>query len=222
MDARPDRFDNISDNLRRLFSSPSLMQGEDPEVYAELYDRVEEVVQPENILDQLTVADITSHVWEQQRLRRYSGTVINSKRRAALERILHGAIGLNDLDTKAVADIYFAVTRLDETEIRDYSTHVRIPNTRAGVVDLIQKHGFTEADIDQIVMETSVEILADLENLAIKHEIRREANIRDLQRRRKKGNTELHRADPRLNGEVRALAKDQPEAPSPSPTEPPP
>jgi hypothetical protein len=58
------RFDNISDNLRRLFSTPSLMQGEDPEVYAELYNLLEEAVQPQNIFDQLTVVDITSHVRE--------------------------------------------------------------------------------------------------------------------------------------------------------------
>jgi hypothetical protein len=165
------------------------MQGEDPEVYAELYDLLEEFVEPQNILEQLTVVDIISHVWEQQRLRRCSGTVINAKRRAALEEILHGAIGLNDLDTKAVADTYFGVARLDEREVTDYSTHVQIPTTRAGVIDLIQKHGFAETDIDRIVMETSVETLANLENLAIKHEIRREANIRDLDRRRKKANS---------------------------------
>ena len=39
-------FDNISDKLRGLFSTPSLMKGEDPNVYMELYARVEEVVQP--------------------------------------------------------------------------------------------------------------------------------------------------------------------------------
>jgi hypothetical protein len=65
-------FDNFSDNLRRLFCTPSLMKGEDPDLYAELYNRVEEVVQPQDVWDQMIVADITNHFWEQQRYRRYT------------------------------------------------------------------------------------------------------------------------------------------------------
>jgi hypothetical protein len=192
------------------------MKGEDPNVYAELYSRVEEVVQPKDILDQMMVADITNHFWEQQRYRRCTGAVINAKRRAALQRILHGAIGLNYVDTETVLDIYFELARLEEREVTDYATQVRIPKTRAGVIDLMEKHGFVERDIDRLAMETSADFLADLENLALKHEIRREAIFRQLERRCKKRNKEMHKADPELNGQVRALAKDLPEEPSPS------
>ena len=94
------RFDNVSDGLRGLFSTPSLMKGEDPHVYAELYRRVEEVVQPQDVWDQMMVYDITNHFWEQHRYRRCTGSVINCKRRAALEKILREGIGLNDVDTK--------------------------------------------------------------------------------------------------------------------------
>jgi hypothetical protein len=184
-------FDDLSDNLRRLFSTPSLMKGEDPHVYAELYARVEEVAQPQDVWDQMMVADITNHFWEQQRYRRCTGTVINSKRRAALERILHVAIGLNDVDTETAADTYFEVARLEEREVTDYSTQVRVPKTRAGVVALMEDHGFVESDIDRVVMETSADTLADLETLALKHEIRREAIVRELERRRKKSRNQL-------------------------------
>ena len=182
------RFDHMSDNLRRLFSTPSLMRGENPDVYAELYARVEEVVQPQDVWDQMMITDITNHFWEQQRYRRCTGTVINSKRRAALKKILHGAIGLNDVDTETAADTYFEVARLEEREVTDYSTQVRIPKTRAGVVELMEQHGFVESDIDRVAMETSANTLADLESLAFRHEIRREAIIRELERRRKKRN----------------------------------
>jgi hypothetical protein len=198
------------------------MNGEDPDVYAELYRWVEEVAQPKNVWDQMDVADITNHFWEQQRYRRCTGTVINSKRRAALERILHGSIGLNDVDTETAADTYFGVARLEEREVTDYSTQVQIPKTRAGVVNLIEKHGFVETDIDRLAMEMSVDSLADLENLALKHEIRREDIFRELECRREKRDRELHRAAPRLSGKVRVLANDRPAEPSPSPTEPPP
>jgi hypothetical protein len=188
---RSTRFDNVSDSLRGLFSTPSLMNGEDPHVYAELYRRVEEVVQPQDVWDQMMVCDITNHFWEQQRYRRCTGTVINCKRRAALEKILREAIRLNDVDTETAADTYFEVARLEEREVIDYATQVRIPKTRAGVVDLMEKHGFVETDIDRVAMETSVDTLADLENLAFKHEIRREAIVRELERRRKKRNKQL-------------------------------
>ena len=185
------RSDNISDNLRRLFSTPSLMKGEDPLVYAELYHWVEEVVQPQDVWDQMMVYDITNHFWEQLRYRRCTGTVINCKRRAALEKILREAIRLNDVDTETAADTYFEVARLEEREVIDYATQVRIPKTRAGVVDLMEKHGFVETDIDRVATETSVDTLADLEILALKHEIRREAIVRELERRHKKRNKQL-------------------------------
>jgi hypothetical protein len=185
------RFDNISDKLRGLFSTPSLMKGEDPHIYAELYAQVEEVVQPQDVWDQMMITDITNHFWEQQRYRRCTGAVINTKRRAALERILHRAIGLNDVDTETVADTYFEVARLEEREVTDYSTQAPIPKTRAEVVALLEKHDFVETDIDRVAMETSADTLADLENLAFKHEIRREAIVRELERRRKKRNKQL-------------------------------
>jgi hypothetical protein len=174
------------DDFGRLFCTPSLMKGETQHLYGQLYRRVEELVRPKDVFDQMMVADITSHFWEQQRYRRCTGTVINSKRRATLVRMLHGAIGLNEVDAETVADIYFGVARLEEREVTDYSTQVRIPKTRAGVVDLMEKNGFVETDIDRLAMETSVDTLADLENLALKHEIQRRATFRELERRRKK------------------------------------
>ena len=185
------RSDKGSDGFRNLFSTPSLMKGEDPDVHAELHTQVEEAVQPQDVLDQMMVADVTNHFWEQQRFRRCTGTVINSKRRAALEKILHEAMGLNEVDAKTAADIYFGVARLEEREVTDYSTQVRIPKTPAGIVDLMERHGFVETDIDRIATETSVDTLADLENLALKHESRRKTTVRELERRRKKHNKQL-------------------------------
>jgi hypothetical protein len=184
-------FDTVPDSLRKVFSTPSLMNGEDPHVYAELYRWVEEVVQPRDVWGHMMVYDITNHFWEQLRYRRCTGTVINCKRRAALENILREAIGLNDVDTETAADFYFEVARLEEREVIDYSTQIRIPKTRAGVVELMEKHGFVETDIDRVAMDASVDTLADLENLAIKHEIRREAIVRELERRHKKRNKQL-------------------------------
>ena len=68
-----------------------------------------------------------------------------------------------------------------------------MPKTRAGVVALMEEHGFVETDIDRAAVETSADTLTDLENLAFKHEIRREAIVRELERRRKKRDKQLMR-----------------------------
>jgi hypothetical protein len=212
-------FDKISDGLQRLFTTPSLMKGEDPDVYAQLCARVEEVVQPEDVWDQMLVTDITSHFWEQQRYRRCTGTIINSKRRAALETILCEAIGLNSGDAQTVADIYFGLRRLEVDSPDCYP----IPDTPAGVIALLKKHGLGESDIDRVAMEESAEALTALDNLALRHEVRREAIFRELERRRDRRSAQ-HRAEgsARLNGNIRVLAKERPDESSPSPTEPPP
>jgi hypothetical protein len=75
----------FSRGLDRLLSTPSLMKGEDENVYAELYARVEEVAQPQDVWEQMMVADVVNHFWEQQPYRRCTGTIINSERRSALK-----------------------------------------------------------------------------------------------------------------------------------------
>jgi hypothetical protein len=213
------KTDQISRGLERLFSTPSLMNGEDADVYAALYARVEEVAQPKDVWDQMMVSDVVNHFWEQQRYRRCTGTIINSKRRNALENILRHAIGLNPEDVRTVADIYFGVTRYEETDLGGitYPDPAQIPSTRRGVISFLKEHGFDVTDIDRLAMESSVDVLADLENLALKHEIRREAILRELERRRE-GRRQQRESPGRqkLNGRVRALGEGLADAP-PSP-----
>jgi hypothetical protein len=57
---------NTFGGLQKLFSTPSLMKGEDADVYAELYARVEEIAQPSVVWDQMMVSDVVNHFWEQQ------------------------------------------------------------------------------------------------------------------------------------------------------------
>jgi hypothetical protein len=210
-------FFNLSDRLRPLFCTPSLMSGEDAEVYAELYARIEELAQPKDVWDQMMVADAVNHFWEQQRYRRSTGAIINSGRRSALQKILRDGIGLNAEDAAAVADLYFDVTRCEVDQVIFYTDPAVLPKTRAGVIALLKKHGFTETDIDRVAMESSVETLASLENLALKHELRREAILCELERRRERRALQRSSAAPRhVDGKgVGSPTKDRPAASSP-------
>jgi hypothetical protein len=177
----------FSRGLDRLFTTPSLMNGEDADVFADLYARVEECVQPKDVWDQMMVSDVVNHFWEQQRYRRCTGTIIDSGRRSALLKILHDRVGLNPGDASDVADIYFGVVRYEE-EFRQvvHSDPAEIPKTRRGVITLLERHGFTEADIDRVAIETSVEPLTAIESLALKHELRRDTILCELERRRER------------------------------------
>jgi hypothetical protein len=199
------------------FSVPSLMGGEDEQAYAALYARVEELVRPNDVWDQMMVSDVVNHFWEQQRYRHSTGAIINAGRRSALKKILREAIGLNQEDATEVADLYFGVTRYEETRRVFYCDPAVIPKTRTGAIALLKKHGFTESDIDRLAMEASVDTLAGLENLALKHELRREAILCELERRRE------HRARQQLSAPPRQLdrtgnspTKDLPNESSPS------
>jgi hypothetical protein len=199
----------FSRGLDRLLSTPSLMKGEDENVYAELYARVEEVAQPQDAWEQMMVADVVNHFWEQQRYRRCTGTIINSERRSALKKLLRDAVGLNPADATEVADLYFGVIRYEDDRRTFYSDPAEIPKTRAEVIAMLKKHGFTETDIDRVAMESSIGALANLENLALKHEFRREAILCELEgRRERRAQRQPPTASRQLNGGGRAPAKD--------------
>jgi hypothetical protein len=205
----PQKLAPLVNSLDKLFTTPSLMKGEDPRVYAELHALVEEVAHPKDVWDQMMVCDIANHFWEQQRGRRCTGAVVNSKRRAALLTILHEGIGLNPHDAGEVADIYFNVTRSDEFDFADwYAGAAQIPQTRPAVLAFLEEHGFDETEIDRLAMEASVDALARLESLALKHEIRREEIFRELERRRSRREQQRQSmANRQINGGVQTLAK---------------
>jgi hypothetical protein len=199
----------LSQGLDKLFSTPSLMHDEDATAYYELYELVEDLVEPMDAWDHMMVSDVVNHFWEQQRYRRCTGSIINSRRRRALLTILGDAIGLNPDDATDVADIYFNVVRYQENNRNMiHPDPAVIPETRAEAIKLLGKHGFTESDIDRVAVEASFNTLASLENLALKHELRREAILCEIERRRERRTRQPSPpASRQLEGESRALAK---------------
>jgi hypothetical protein len=228
----------LSDGLKRLFSMPSLMKGEDPAVYGALYRQVEEAVQPRDVWDQMMVSDVTDHFWQQQRLRRCTGTVTNASRRSALVQIFLPIVNNNRPDADKFADAYFRVRRIRDPEqgrkkcIAVYEIAEGVERkvfsadapkapemTREDVVALLNSHDLDETDIDRMAMYLSVDRLAGLENLALKHELQRQAIFREVERRRKKrAKQQRQKGSERANGKARPgpnLDDDQPEETAP-------
>jgi hypothetical protein len=159
------KLEKFSDGLQKFFATPSLMKGEDPAIYAELYAYVEKLVDPRDVWDQMMVSDITNHFWEQQRYRRLTATLINSRRRPALKSMLEDTI--------------------DENRFQDQNDKVdRYLRDPEGEANDLQSCGHDVSDIDGVAAELSMKTLIGLENLAFRHELRREAILREVERRR--------------------------------------
>jgi hypothetical protein len=166
---RAEAYD-LPDFLHELFCGPSPMHGEDAEVYAVLRAQVADVVQPKDVFDQMMVADVTNHFWEQQRIRRCTGTVIDTARLQALQEILTPMLGYRH-DAQRLAALYFGA---GEDALRG----------REQVVQLLRRHGLDETAIDTQATRISVPTLCSFEDLILRHEVRREAIVREIARRR--------------------------------------
>jgi hypothetical protein len=161
---------DLPDFLHELFRGPSPMHGEDAEVYAVLRAQVADVVAPKDVFDQMMVADVTNHFWEQQRIRRCTGTVIDTARLQALQEILTPMLGYRH-DAQRLAALYFGAGE-DASRGREQ------------VVQLLRRHGLDETAIDTQATRISVPTLCSFEDLILKHEARREAILREIARRR--------------------------------------
>jgi hypothetical protein len=77
--------------------------------------------------------------------------------------------------------------------------------TREEILELMKAHGVDESDIDMVAIQISAGALTDLENLTLKHEIRREAIFREVERRRKKrAKQQRGEGATRINGKAKA------------------
>jgi hypothetical protein len=188
MDNNSAKTQRPQEGRNKLLSTPSLVTGEDGETFAKLHAEIEEFVEPRNIWDRMRVSDIAYRYREQQRYRGAAAAVVNSNRRQALVTILNVGVGLRPRDARAAADIYFGLAREDKGISLTQSElgTVKLPRNRAAVVDLLRRHGFSEDDIDHVAVQMSADTLAGLENLALKHETRREAIFAELMRDRKR------------------------------------
>jgi hypothetical protein len=250
----PDDADTyqIPELLHGFFRLPSLMKDEDPKVYRALYKQVEDVVQLTDVLDQMMISDITNHFWEQQRIRRCSGTVINNARMEALVKILLPWLHYNRAEAIMLAKAYFLerlrlasgiddktsdeqrtepgpenpseqgpagtenanarqrmqsllppnnpFRHLEETE--DSPEEMKVISARTKVqgnivVGTLAAMGLDESAIDMAAIQGSLDTLAKLEHLAIKHEIRRDEIVLEVERRR-----QLRKPRQRPNGKL--------------------
>jgi hypothetical protein len=189
---------------RFLSSAPPLANDQDREIYDELYGEVRELVQPKDICDQMMVTDIANHFWEQMRFRRSEAVIIKANLRRALEEFFEEGLGLPRVSARGFADVYFEFERPH----RDLSDTIsglvgsRVEKTREGVIELLAKFNLDESCLNELAVKASLKDLKRLDDLVLRHELRREQILREVERRREQ------RSARRVSGGNALLAKE--------------
>jgi hypothetical protein len=110
---------------RRLFGHPNVLEGEDAAAYEELLARFRATVKPDDIIDEMFIADAVALEWEVLRWRRLKGSLIRARGVKALEDFLYKQLDENDdnyeLYSEQFADRLAEVLRhnLPEDQVQD-------------------------------------------------------------------------------------------------------
>ena len=133
--------------LAAIFGKPALPPGESRDAYELLRSKVEELLQPENILDAVRVQEITDAIWESQRFKRMSDGLIGTGHRQTLELLLEN-FGCSSREGTSIANDYYgddpqrrqaAAERLKAYGITDDQIHAKALGKAAKELDLFDR-----------------------------------------------------------------------------------
>jgi hypothetical protein len=175
-----DRTANGLSLVSALLQAPALAAGENIADYRALVDEVWAVVQPKDFFDRLIVSDLCHALWEEQRFRRQQTALPGATRMKALACLLV-SIGF-DQNALTVACDYFG----DDGEERNKA------------VALVRRFGITDDAINAQASQDNLQILSALERLMGNRRSRRDAIVREYQRRKRKAENASQPRAPRV------------------------
>jgi hypothetical protein len=160
--------------VRALLGPGWIVEGEDSDRYEELLAQVGSAVQPRDIIDWLLVKDIVALSWEIQRTRRIRDTLLRTMRLDAMESILASLLPdqtvpiFSKLKANKLARLSLNGDQEAEKEVKD----------------LLGQAGLTFEDISMRAIATNAQEFDRLDVQTERHEYRRDALLRQIERRR--------------------------------------
>ena len=166
----------VPEQVRALLGPSWLIEGEDPNLYENLLERVGAAVQPTDIIDWLLLKDVVAITWEIQRSRRQRETVVRMGRLKAIEQILDQTIPVAEGSgrVKRSQDINYLASEWLNGE----STGTK------RVLALLKGAGFTLGDVAAHALTVKTKELGVIDDRAQRHEARRDAMLQQIERRR--------------------------------------
>lgn len=149
---------------------PSLIDGESASDYEAFRDSCLEAVAPKDALEQVWLQDFMDYTWEAQRLRRMKVAILQTARKSAVEKLVL-QFSLENVNWKVAKEIAEGWSHSD-TRVRSH------------VEKLLKVNGLP---LDAIMAQATIDnidTLQTIDGLISSYDYRRDAAIRELEKRR--------------------------------------
>jgi len=147
------------------FGPAPLFDGEDSASYDELLARVSGAIKPSDIIEEIWIRDIVALTWEALRLRRVRAALLTAKRHVGVKQLLRPMYGTEMYD-------------LSEQWARREGEAVAAVDRRLATV------GLTMDAVMAQTMSEEIALVEKMDRMIASAEIRRNATLREIERRR--------------------------------------
>ena len=157
------------------FGPAPLFEGEDSAGYDELLARVSGAIKPADIIEEIWIRDIVALTWEALRLRRARAALLAANRYTGVKRVLRPLCG-----TKAY-DLSEQWARREDEAVAAVDRHLA---TARLTMDAVMAE----------TMSVEIELVEKMDRMIASAEIRRNATLREIERRRSEFAARLRQA----------------------------
>ena len=166
-------------DVKELLGPPPLAKFEDLKSYSALFEFMAASMQPTDAVEWIWTKDIIDLIWEARRLRRAKATLLAISERRALEAMVSAFLPFTQVEDGEDRDEYDlnAATQIADEIIRGDGTNPKWfeqQKRRAG----------SDIKAQDIAYQVRLDDLERIDNLIIRSDSRRDAVLRDMDRRR--------------------------------------
>lgn len=153
-----------------LFKPPPLLDGEDEAEYTGFVEQCISAIGPEDAIERIWLQDFIDNMWDIQRLRRIKVSIVQAARKSGVKVLIGQFTGHDRYSAHAqnIAD--------------DWSGGE--PDALSYVSDLLQANGLNDDAIIAEAFRDQFKTLERIDGLVASYSYRRDAAIRELERRR--------------------------------------
>ena len=171
----------IPDNIRAFLGDPPLTPFEDATAYDDLLARIATAVAPKDAIEWIWVRDVCDLVWESRRIRQAKAEIVKLTAASMLEKMVlsPGARISRSLLPEELEDDLHREEKQRITQWRAGDA-----TARAEVDDLLNARGHTLASVEAQAHLLKLDEIERLDRLITLYDSRRDAILRDLDRRR--------------------------------------
>ena len=178
-----------------FFGFTPRLTGEDPVRYFKLLKSIYDEVQPTGIFEQIWTRELADLIWETFRWRGLMVNLINATEQEALQCVLRPLFG---------------GFRLDEAEALARRYRMKEPAAVEEVQQLLEKAGLTWDAVKAEALSLRIDDVERFNHMIVSAETRRDATLREIERRRATLGHKLRSAVQQVEGADYRLLEEKP------------